>query len=180
MIAKTEFAGFMVRLAIAIPRYAPNVQEKSFLDVWYQELGHLSPEELRNAYALAVARFDAFPSIRQILELVGRAGESPQDKGREVAERIYHALGRPWSSERRDEYVGPIGVEVVRLAGGWLRLGETVMEKDATTHKAQWREMARIVAEKQGLGAAPGFERLEPQAEIKALAERHAVAPGRP
>jgi hypothetical protein len=110
-----------------------------------------------------------FPTVNEIKAELGEAPQTAEDKGREVADRIWVSLTRGWASSlspavqaERDTFVGPIGVEVVRQMGGWQRLGEVCMEDEETTRKAQWRETARIIAQKGGLGAAPQHERLAP------------------
>ena len=93
-----------------------------------------------------------FPTVGEVKELLGLKPPSPDDKGREVADRIYFALSKPWKVKRRDDYVGPIGVEIVNLNGGWARLGENVMEAEArrSTRRsgARWRSssLARAVS----------------------------------
>jgi hypothetical protein len=183
MATKEEFAKFMVTLAAALPRYAPNTGSHEILGVWYAELGHLSIDALRAAYKKAVRSSDGFPSMRQILELCGES-QTDQDKGREVAERIFAGLSKfgdmngPSGIEKWDKqiapYLGPIGIEVVKMNGGWNYLCETVTTKDATTWKAQWRGLAETLARKGGLGDAPTFDSLPPNDAIKALAEKAA------
>lgn len=99
-----------------------------------------------------------FPTVGEIKAAMGLAQMSDQEAGRAVGERIYAAIAR-YGDCRADrqriwDFIGPIGLEVVRLQGGWDHLCATVQEDDATTWKAQWRELATIVA-KQGPNAAP-------------------------
>lgn len=144
-------------------------------------IGH--HDQVSAALEVLLEKSRRFPTVAEVKELLGLKPPSPEDKGREVADRIYQALSKPWEAAKRDEFVGPIGAEVVRLNGGWQRLGENVLEAEVTIHKAQWRETAANLARKGGLGAAPTFEML-PEAkasvgllddQIKALTEKCSV-----
>lgn len=180
----------MVSLAAAIPKYAPNVTDPNVLSTWYDELGLLDLDALRGIYKQAIKMFDTFPSIRQLLALAGGAEQSDDEKGREVGERIYAAIARygsvigdtEHSKQRRAavaEMIGPIGEEVVRLQGGWNHLCDAVMDDDATTWKAQWRELATTIARRgQGM-AAPQFSQIagKTHAAIAELATKLSIVP---
>jgi hypothetical protein len=177
MTPGNEMMGLLAMLA---KRSGENVSPE-LLEFTFRKLAAIgNDEKVCVALEALLENGRRFPTVGEVKDLLGLKASSPEDKGREVAERIYQALGKPWPHVVRDDYVGPIGVEVVKMAGGWSRLGENVMEKDATTHKAQWRELATIVARRGGLGAAPQFDSLsagEPMAEIKALADVMDVTP---
>lgn len=146
------------------------------------ELGH--HDQVCAALDALLETSRRFPTVGEVKTLLGLAPASPENKGREVAERIFGAITKGWGSslrpevhKQRDEFVGPIGVEVVRMAGGWPRLSE-IKQEDATTHKAQWREFAAIIARKGGLGDAPQFSELplgEVGDAVAALAARCSV-----
>lgn len=191
MATRQEFGVFMYRLAAAIPRFAPAVKDQAVLDAWFDELGKLDTATLTAIYKRAVAGCDQFPSIKQCLELVGLAPQSAVDKAREVAERIYGGIKRygeitgetgkrRWTEEIAP-YLGDIGVEVVRLGGGWNHLCEVVLDSDATTWKAQWRGTAEAVAkrgpDRSQLG--PGWDgpALPPLREVEQLADRFDITP---
>lgn len=187
MATRSEFAMFMVRLAEAIPRFAPDVRQPHVVEAWYDHLGQLSTLELTQAYQAALAKFDSFPSIREVLGVLGRAPPSPEDKAREVAERIWGAISRFHSVvgtsatalarlRAIDDYLGPIGAHVVKVAGGWNQICELATNDNATTLKAQWREFAKVTALKgpAHLEAPPTWDVLpEPAREaIRALTSR--------
>ena len=173
MATYDDFAKFMVTLGAAIPRFAPDVKNPSTLKVWFAEIGHLDVPQLREIYKTCVRSHDAFPSMRQILQLAGQAEAAPEEKGREIADRIWIQLSKgrasslnPDAQKLRDEFVGPIGLQVVQMNGGWLNLAENVMEENATVHKAQWRESAAHLIRKGGLGEAPTYDAL-PSNEVR-------------
>lgn len=106
-----------------------------------------------------------FPTVSEIeREMgVGAASVDSEAIGREIADKIYTAMRKlgAWKDRRHrvDEFLGPVGVEVVRQLGGWEYLCATTHEDDIPILKAQWRESAIGIAEriKRGdLNAVPG------------------------
>ncbi len=165
----------MMQMTKALPRFAPDMTDKETISIWFNELGNLSHQEAVAVYHAALRKFDSFPSIRQVLELAGHGEPSNEDKGREVAERIWAAIDRFGSqyaetTHRHAEInasIGPIGVEVVRMSGGWNQLCAIATYDNATTIKAQWREMAAAVARKGAAGGAPpDFAKLPERARL--------------
>lgn len=120
-----------------------------------------------------------FPTVAEIEKEmgVGSASLDPEDIGREVADRIYAAIGRFGQTkngrERVWEYIGPIGVELVRLLGGWEYVCANTLEKDASIHKAQWRESAAILAHK----AKRGELNMVPGAALAAIPQKPGLNP---
>lgn len=174
MALKSEFAIFMSRLAKGLPRFAPKLDDNELLNVWFDALGHLSSVELTTVYKKALSTLDQFPSIRELLEISG--AQSAEDSGREVAERIFAGLGKfgdlngpsgeiKWS-EKIAPFIGPIGVEVVKLQGGWNYLCSNVYSEQAPTWKAQWRGLAETLARKGSLGESPQWDSLPPSKTV--------------
>lgn len=104
-----------------------------------------------------------FPTVAEIEKEMGVGASSlnADDIGREVADRMYAAIAkfRASGEARAMEYIGPLGPELVKQLGGWPHICATTEEKNATIHKAQWRESAAILAEKAKRGdlfATPG------------------------
>jgi hypothetical protein len=211
MATMQEFGAFMFRLATAIPRFAPNVKDPALLDAWFAELGKLDTPMLSGVYREAIAKCDAFPSIRELLQFGGLSPQSDEDKGRDVAERIWSGIGKFGSVNGRliidtpekvfalgkndgslekiekteadkkwsviCEYLGPIGLAVVKTQGGWNQICNTATNDNQTTLKAQWREYAAVIVRKQKSGTidqAPTFDSLPTKArpEIAALCEK--------
>jgi hypothetical protein len=108
-----------------------------------------------------------FPTVSEIeREMgVGAASVDTEAIGREIADKIYTAMRKfgAWKNRRQqvEEFLGPVGIEVVRQLGGWEYLCATTLEDDIPILKAQWRESAIGVAEriKRGdLNAVPGAQ----------------------
>lgn len=183
MATATEFANFLLRLSKAIPRFAPDLNDRDLFTIWYAEFGKLTTAELTTAFQTAVRKFSSFPSIAELMATIGKAEQSEQDKAREVAERILGAMakfgqtnGTGESAKRKWEqiaaFIGPIGVDVVTMAGGWNQICETTDNDNLATMKAQWRGLAESIARRgpKALETPPDFAALPPQAQ--ALAER--------
>lgn len=174
-ITPQQFAGFLFSLAKMIPRYAPDFHDRSLVDLWYRELGpSMRPDSLEGAMRLAVRKFEAFPSIKQLLELFGDTEPTEADKGREVADRIWGAIER-WGStswSQVQEHIGPIGVAVVNMQGGWNAVCLIADYDNAGQIKAQWRESAAAIARKGAAGVAietpPDFAKL-PESSAAAI-----------
>ena len=171
MATKQEFAMFAFRLKKAIPRFAPDMGDEDLMDAWYGAMGHLSTPELTQIFKTAVIKFSEFPAIKELLEVVGQSAQRPEDKAREVAERILSAISRfgqttgSGESARKkladvEEYIGPIGAEVVRLQGGWNQVCEITDNDNLATMKAQWRGSAENIARRgpTNMTRAPGFD----------------------
>ena len=185
MATRQEFSQFIALLVRAVPKFAP-VFDGPTTAVWYDGYGvDASMDELSRVFSRVRDTCAEFPSIAKLRQLAGRGEMSVEDAGRDVAERIYTALTKGWASSldpavqaKRDAFVGPIGCEVVRLQGGWPHLGENVKTKDAVAWKAQWRELAAVVARKgpAALDQGPQWDRLEkPRPEIEALLGKFAA-----
>jgi len=180
LASKEEFAKFMLTMGAAIPRFAPNTGDPNVLSVWFAELGSLSVDELRFIYSRAVKKFDSFPSMREVLELVDRDEQSPEEISREVAELIWSGISRFSTINGRDsakwdaicEYLGPVGAEVVRAAGGWNNICDNATNANMTSLKAQWREFAKVVATRGPNRKAPDFDSLPTRPELLQLGRK--------
>lgn len=128
-----------------------------------------------------------FPTVADVESAMGICEASPEDKGREVANRIFYAIERwgdmngesgvlKWENEIAP-YLGPIGCKVVTVNGGWNYLCSNVTNDDATTWKAQWRDYACSLARGHVGDEAPDFATLHPRVNdaIKALVEKHTI-----
>jgi hypothetical protein len=120
-----------------------------------------------------------FPTVAEVKTAMGITEQTDEDKGREVGERMWAALCR-WGSQmsRWDEiagYIGPIGVEVVKMQGGWQAICEVATNDQAATFKAQWRGLAAVLAAKgeRGVDEVPDFTALP--SGIVELADRFSL-----
>ncbi len=181
MATRADFAKFMGALSRAIPRFAPRLDDAALLDVWFTQIGHLSLGELQHVMKDAVRTLDQFPSIREILAIVGQNKPNDDDIARDVGERIFTALSKYGSQMTRwpaiEALIGPVGLEVVRLQGGWQNICDVTTNDNAPTLKAQWRELAGVLVRKARHGdinAAPDFE-VGPRPEVRELAAKFSV-----
>lgn len=143
-------------------------QERS--DFYAERLLPLGADQVCEALSRMLETCRRFPTVGEIKSEMGVGEPTDDDKGREVAERIYNAIVRIGSingtgehaKQRRDklaEMLGPVGHTVVEMQGGWNRLCEVVMEENATTWKAQWREFAAVIIRRGGdMSVAPQLE----------------------
>ncbi len=156
MATVQKFSKFMIALASTLPRFAPKIDDNT-LDLWFAAIGQrLTDDELGVIYQQSIERFDQFPSMRELLELAGKAELGDEGKSREVAELIWSAIIR-WGSQLKrwpeiSMRIGPIGVEVVRLAGGWQNICDVATDENAGTMKAQWRHLAEHMIAKARSG----------------------------
>lgn len=108
-----------------------------------------------------------FPTIADIEKEMGTDEPDEAEKAREVGERVYAAVCK-WGSaaklEQLETFLGPIGLEVVKLQGGWQSICNVLTYDNAGQLKAQWRELAEVLVTKQRRGIpldqAPRFDLL--------------------
>lgn len=73
----------------------------------------------------------------------------------EASNKIVEAMSKfGWTNpERAEQFMGPIGWEVVKREGGWAQICERTKNEDLPILKAQWRELAKVVAVRQAQGS---------------------------
>jgi len=144
------------------------------LEIWFSELGQMTVEQLSAVYRAAVGSRSSFPSIAEVRDLAGLKEPTDEDRGRETAERIFAGIGKFGSMVNQKSwpsiaaFIGPIGEEVVRLQGGWNQICDITDYDNATTLKAQWRELATALCRKARSGdliSPPKFSELPPRAQ---------------
>ena len=93
---------------------------------------------------------DPLPSIRDLREIV-EPGLDPESLALEAAARIAGAVARigPYDFQHAREFIGPIGWQVVQIEGGWQTVCETLTFDNLGMMKAQWRNLARVQAERK-------------------------------
>ena len=169
----------------AIPKMLAMLAEQSGEQVSKHRLEFIVRSLAAHADARVVAGLEKllktsrrFPTLGEIEAAMGVGEPTDADKGREVGERIYTAIGR-WGTQSRNnwpaiaEYIGPIGVKVVEMQGGWQQVCETTDYDNAGMLKAQWRELAAVLARKEAAGTldeAPKFAKL-PEGASAAIGE---------
>lgn len=107
-----------------------------------------------------------FPTIRQLLEIIDPKKFSVLDDENEaslVASLIGGAVARLGYTAKPDvilEKIGSLGVEVVRLNGGWSQVCSDLTDYNLSTMKAQWRREALAVIQRRKLGYGDSVPRL--------------------
>jgi len=105
----------------------------------------------------------SFPSVNDVLSAMGKTPLSDDAQARDTVSKIVQAIsthGYNWPHRARAA-VGEIGWAIVHRMGGW----ETVCEdytyaREKTVMLAQWRELAKALAERARFGeldAAPAL-----------------------
>lgn len=117
-----------------------------------------------------------FPSIDDIVKAAGADDESDDSRAVEAASRIIGAVSRYGDSRYAvvEDYIGPLGWEVVQKAGGWRAVCETLTNNNLTTMRAQFRESALSLCHRARRGLAdiaPALPSGPENPMIKKLAE---------
>jgi hypothetical protein len=91
-----------------------------------------------------------FPMPGQIRALVNPT-VSTEQQAIEAGNKIVEAMTKfGWTNpEKAKEFMGPIAWGVVQREGGWAQLCERTNNDDLPILKAQWRELAKVVAIRQ-------------------------------
>lgn len=146
----------------------------------------LGPERVMQTLSEMLEGARRFPTVAEIKSAMGLVEQSDEDKGREVGERIWGAIckfGSRNDTSVVEAYVGPIGMEVIRMQGGWKVVCDIATYDNAGTLKAQWRELGQVLARKAKSGelhTPPDFAQLPAAAqhEIKLLADKFTMKKG--
>lgn len=91
-----------------------------------------------------------FPLPGQVRALVSPQASNDQ-LALEAANKIIEAMARfGWTNpEKAREFMGPIAWQVVIQDGGWVNLCERTKNDDLPILRAQWRQLAGVVAIRQ-------------------------------
>lgn len=151
-----EFATAMKTFVTLVPRYAPDFSKKEFTNAWYKFFKHVESDRFREMIVHASRTLEQFPSIAEMLVLLGEGEQPDDDKAREVAELIYSTLCSRGSMLRNkkelQKVLGSIGVAVVERQGGWMAICEQTTHANTGMFKAQWRELAATLIRKSKTG----------------------------
>lgn len=106
-----------------------------------------------------------FPTIKELLTHIDPAKHAevdPEGEAALVASLIAGAVARKGYTCKPDallEAIGPLGVEVVRISGGWSMICAELTPENMTTYKAQWRREALAILNrrKAGYEGLPGL-----------------------
>jgi len=175
-IEKFEFNHLIIGLAKALPKWAPDFKDGGTLGIWHAKLSHYSSRDLKGYFATLISTANEFPSLAKMLnDMRTQSTLTHADSAEEVAALIESAIrkyGAPnW--DMAQPYLGEIGCAVIEKTGGWEQTCN-IQEKDLTSMRRQWRELARITSLKAAEGTLDQAPRLpkgnEPSNLIKQLA----------
>lgn len=99
-----------------------------------------------------------FPTIKDLLKEIDpqkHAEIDPEGEASLVASLIAGAVSRKGYTCKMDvlqEIIGTLGMEVVRLNGGWERICEELTHDNIATYKAQWRREALAIINRRKAG----------------------------
>lgn len=130
----------------------------TILELYDTNLRRLGYQALCNAIDQVIIRRksrDPFPSISEIAGII-EPSTDPELEAIEAANRIVEAITRYGytNPERAKEFIGELGWRVVTREGGWENICRSVQSYDAlSTHKAQWRQLAKATLLRGGSGS---------------------------
>jgi hypothetical protein len=166
-------------IIIMTANYYNRTLSPQVLEMYVEDLSGHDDLAIINAYKAyrRDPKNKTFPLPAQILEIVSPQ-LSKETQAQEIASRIVHAIPKFGYNgfAQMAEYVGPIGVEVVRSFGGWAYICENhgaaldpgqffAQARDKV--KAKLEIQASGVSEAQLLGNTPRPELPEPQKQIE-------------
>ncbi len=150
---KKFFANLMVRTGQAIRKFAPDFSDRAILAAWYDDLKHLSHNDLEAACDFARKNLDEFPSLAWFLRKSHGLTRSFDEIGQDIATRIEKAIGMFGYTQpgRAEQYIGEMGWLVVQQCGGWGYIAgsansDGIPIKELPMARKQWREMGAIVS----------------------------------
>lgn len=99
-----------------------------------------------------------FPTIKDVLTALDPTRHAKLDSEGEaslVAGAIVGAVARKGYTCKPDVLeglIGTLGMEVVRISGGWQRICDELTPENTPTYKAQWRREALAILQRRALG----------------------------
>ncbi len=135
-----------------------------------------TPDEVVAALEQLAQSARRVPTVADIRKAMGRDAASEAEVGREVGERIWEAISKHGSQrsdsglQRVREFLGDLGWEVVTRQGGWQSICDSATYANGPQLKAQWRELAEVLARKVARG--------EPLDSMASLPRREEAQPG--
>lgn len=104
-----------------------------------------------------------FPTIKELLAEIDPktyGDTDPEGEASLVASLIAGAVARKGyrcPPDVLEQTIGSLGMEVVRISGGWARICDELTPDNTTSYKAQWRReaLAIIQRRKAGYGSLP-------------------------
>lgn len=153
-----EMGRALTAMKSTLTQWAPKEITPEICNAWLMVLADYSDAQISAAFRTALSELTEFPAPATIKRLCQGSNRTDEEIGQEVASRIEGALSRVGSyviesePDRRQAktselhgIVGDIGMEVIRMTGGWEKL--CAMEtKELIAYRKQWRELATVVS----------------------------------
>ena len=148
MITEKEFNNWFDLMRAALPRYAPE-NSAAIRAIWYELFKDCSPTVLRYLMQASLATKDAFPSVKELREMIEG---NPDKDAPEAAEKLYAGVAKFGSQLSRYEsdikpWLGKNAVSLCERLGGWSAVCEMTDGPEKTTLVAQWRELYKSAAQ---------------------------------
>ncbi len=153
----------------ALPQWSPPEITRGLCNVFVQVLADHTDDEIQKAFGLAVKTLTEWPAPATVKRLCQGTIKDDKEIGDEIAGRIWACLGKFGHSlpGGAQQFMGPIGWEVVQRNGGWYTLCETATFDQQPSLMKAWREAAMSISKNQhalGYDPPPGL----PQGSDKA------------
>lgn len=141
-----EFVECMEMLGAAIPRHAPKNLEATAA-LWFDAFAGLSTQAFMQLIRAAQMRYDVFPSLKEMRELVTGNAVAEADAIPEIIWACLNDYGSQTAKlPRIKERLGDLGWQFVERLGGWQAICNQAESNDqAPTLKAQWRNAIKAM-----------------------------------
>lgn len=177
-------------LRLILPKYAPSEIPLSVCTLWCDAVEEFSDEIIYKAFKHASQNLTEFPTPATIKRLCLGSSQTYEEIAQETAVKIEAAISRIGSNrydinkdsiERHNaklkEAVGDIGMEVIRLMGGWNIVCEVDYDGLISLRK-QLRDLSNVVCKRKFLSGFQTHELPSGKQNSKALQEAINIACG--
>ena len=175
-----EFIQCMELLSAAIPKHSPK-DTRLTASLWFKNFSNISVEAFMALIFAAQNRYDSFPSIKELQELISGNKMAEADALPELIWSCITDYGSQMAKiPRIQERLGPTGWQFVERVGGWQAICNQAEDNDmAPTLKAQWRNAIKAM-----VSGGPVIDRMnlpgKVHDELKSLADGFSLTPALP
>ena len=115
-------------------------------DMLMLDLSEYPEEEVLNALNKCRKELHYFPTVSEIVARI-RPEDDPDSLAEITANKIIERVAKDGYTnwERAKENIGPVGVAVVEMQGGWTALCKSLREQDLGQARAQFCRLAKAV-----------------------------------
>jgi len=158
MISFPEFSKFIITLAYAIPKFAPDFKDPVAVKVWYNEFKDFDHSDLQLVFVKAKKSLSSFPSMKQMHEFINpdntKNRELKISDARDSASRVISSVSKFGYTRPEDAkaYVGPLGWIAIERMGGWVSFCEMLNTDNIGQLQAQIRDLCDSQLTRQSFG----------------------------